>query len=297
MATIYSNLQGGYVSDNPLLIGATTVNSTAFQALPAVSGGDELFLTLDPEGANGAPEIVKVTAHTASATSVTVTRAQQSTTAREHPTNTVWVHSLTKADLDAFAADIGTSRITDLAVTEAKLAAGAVTTDKIADVTVTEAKIADASITEAKLHPDVVLGLSPTIDQGYIDYKYRTSNQTGIGSTEVDISTLSITWTATADHYYQIIGEVNVKSTVANDIATLTITDGSNNAVSVGRVQCASTSLGMKVITTVLHLGADASVTRKLRMKRASGTGSLTVESNILQPSSIMVVDLGPAPV
>lgn len=102
MATIFSNLKSGTVSDNPLTSGATTINSAAFEFLPAVTGSDIMWITLDPDAVNGAPEIVKVTAHTASATSVTVVRAQQSTTARAHPQNTVWKHAVTKTDLDAF---------------------------------------------------------------------------------------------------------------------------------------------------------------------------------------------------
>ena len=102
MAKLFENLQGGVVSDNPLSSGATTVNSTAFASLPVVSG-DTMWITLDPEGANGAPEIVQVTAHTAAATSVTVVRAQQDTSARAHPQNTVWVHALTEADIDTFS--------------------------------------------------------------------------------------------------------------------------------------------------------------------------------------------------
>jgi len=57
-------------------------------------------MVLDPAAVNGAPEIVSITAHTAAATSATITRAQQSTTARAHPSGTSWVVAVTKSDLD-----------------------------------------------------------------------------------------------------------------------------------------------------------------------------------------------------
>lgn len=104
MATLYENLQGGTITDNPLTSGATTINSSAFQYLPTVSGSDIMYITLDPDGSAGAPEIVKITAHTAAATSVTVARAQQDTTARSHVTGTEWIHGLTEDDVDTIFA-------------------------------------------------------------------------------------------------------------------------------------------------------------------------------------------------
>jgi microcystin-dependent protein len=100
MATIYGNFLSGTTSDNPLLIGATTFNSAGLAAMPTVGTPDTMWVVLDPEGVNGAPEIVKVTVHTGSATSATVTRGQQGTAAREHPSGTVWCVSVTKSDLD-----------------------------------------------------------------------------------------------------------------------------------------------------------------------------------------------------
>ena len=100
MAGIKTNFASGTTTDNPLLIGATTANSAAFASLPSVTSPQYLWLTLDPTGSAGAPEIVKVTAHTAAATSVTIARAQQSTTARQHAVTTSWVAPLTKSDAD-----------------------------------------------------------------------------------------------------------------------------------------------------------------------------------------------------
>lgn len=161
MAVIYANLQGGTVSDNPLAIGATTVNSAAFADLPEVVAPDVMYLTLDPTGVDGEPEIVQVTAHTSAATSATIVRASQSTTARAHNSGTIWVNAVTKADLDEFLKTVDTANLEDDAVTGAKIADdsidsqhyvdGSIDTAHLADDAVTTDKITDANVTYDKL--------------------------------------------------------------------------------------------------------------------------------------------------
>lgn len=146
MATLFDNVISGVVDDNPLSSGATTLNSSALANLSAVTGSDIMWITLDPDASGGAPEIVKVTAHTASATSATIVRAQQGTTARAHLQNTVWKHAVTASDLDDFLTTVATADIVDSAVTTAKIADLNVTTGKLAADAVTGAKIADDQI-------------------------------------------------------------------------------------------------------------------------------------------------------
>lgn len=90
----------GLIEDNPLGSGATTLNSAS---LAAIAGGvpstHHLAITLDPDGLDGAPEIVWITAHTASATSATIARGKEGTSARAHARDIPWVHSLTATDV------------------------------------------------------------------------------------------------------------------------------------------------------------------------------------------------------
>lgn len=95
---VRSNFQSGTITDNPLTNVATTINSAAFANLPVIDTTNHMILILDPLASAGAPEIVKVTAHTASATSVTVVRGQEGTTARQHAQGMVWRHSPTVLD-------------------------------------------------------------------------------------------------------------------------------------------------------------------------------------------------------
>lgn len=94
---IRSDLKFGTITDNPLVVGGTSVNSAQFATLPTVAGSDELHITLDPEGSNR--EIVKVTAHSAAATVCTIARGQLGTSAAQHALTTRWVHGAITTDL------------------------------------------------------------------------------------------------------------------------------------------------------------------------------------------------------
>lgn len=89
----------GTITDNPLTDSATTINSAALASLPAIASPDIAVLVLDPAGSAGAPEVVYVTAHTGSATSATISRGQEGSSAREHAQTIPWVHGPTTYDL------------------------------------------------------------------------------------------------------------------------------------------------------------------------------------------------------
>lgn len=88
----------GTITDNPLTNVATTLNSAALASLPAIASPDIAVLVLDPTGSAGAPEVVYVTAHTGSATSATISRAQEGSAARQHASGIAWVHGPTLYD-------------------------------------------------------------------------------------------------------------------------------------------------------------------------------------------------------
>lgn len=104
MARLRSNFQAGTLSGS-ITNSATSISSAAFAALPAVVAPDVLVITLDQAGLGGASEIVRVTAHTALSTSVTVTRGQEGTAARSHASGIAWVHAPTAADFDDVEVD------------------------------------------------------------------------------------------------------------------------------------------------------------------------------------------------
>jgi len=97
VTTLYKNFLAGVI-DAGVAPADTTLNGVNLSNLPTITGSDNLWLVLDPTSLNGAPEVVLVTAHSASATSCTITRGLQGTTARTHPAGTRWVNTLTAAD-------------------------------------------------------------------------------------------------------------------------------------------------------------------------------------------------------
>jgi len=91
---LQQNFLGGE-TDTALTDVATTLSSPALAAMVAVTAPDTMDVVLDPDGIGGAPEIVTVTAHTAAATTATITRGSESSVARAHASSTDWVHGST----------------------------------------------------------------------------------------------------------------------------------------------------------------------------------------------------------
>lgn len=92
------NFKSGTITDNPLTNSATTMNSTNLAGLPAIGSTEYAVLVLDPAGTGNGPEVVYVTAHTGSATSATIVRGREGTTAVQHSSNVTWIHVATAAD-------------------------------------------------------------------------------------------------------------------------------------------------------------------------------------------------------
>lgn len=90
---IRSNNIFGSTTDNPLTSGAALFNSPSLADMPAVTAGNHLIVTLDPLRQYGFPEIVMVTAHTASSTVASIQRGMYGTTPRTHTSGTFWAHA------------------------------------------------------------------------------------------------------------------------------------------------------------------------------------------------------------
>lgn len=75
-------------------------SSPALASLPLVASPDIVHICVDPDGIAGAPEWMKITAHTAAATTATVARASEGSTARKHKANIEWVHTLAPSEMD-----------------------------------------------------------------------------------------------------------------------------------------------------------------------------------------------------
>lgn len=97
---VRTNFIGGLVEDNPLTAAAATLTSAGLAALVSIGATQHAAVVLDPDGINGSPEIIYITAHSATFGTATIARGQEGTTARQHDRDTTWVHSATALDFD-----------------------------------------------------------------------------------------------------------------------------------------------------------------------------------------------------
>ena len=96
---VYANFLGGRLSADAAS-GATSLSSAAFASLPVIDTTNHMLIALDPDGLTGEPLVLRVTAHTAAATTVTVdATGSEGTTARALKAGCDWVHSLVLSDV------------------------------------------------------------------------------------------------------------------------------------------------------------------------------------------------------
>lgn len=97
---IRAAFESGTLGDT-LLIAGTTITFAAAPGFNTLGADEHIALVLDPLGANGAPEIVYITAYTATESTATIVREREGTTAREHPNGSAWAHGPTVRDHSA----------------------------------------------------------------------------------------------------------------------------------------------------------------------------------------------------
>jgi hypothetical protein len=104
---VRSAFLGGLIEDNPLSSSATTLTSAGLASAPVIGSTQHMAIVLDPDGFSGSPEVVYITAHSAAASTATIVRGQEGSTARAHDRDTPWVHSVTVKDFDAAGGGTG----------------------------------------------------------------------------------------------------------------------------------------------------------------------------------------------
>jgi hypothetical protein len=114
---IYANFTGGRI-DVDLASGGTTISSPGFASLPVVDATNHMLIVLDPDGRTGAPQVVRCTAHTAAATTITVeTAAVDGTTARAHKAGAIWTHGTVASDVGKYSRQGGSATDWDVSGT------------------------------------------------------------------------------------------------------------------------------------------------------------------------------------
>ncbi len=134
-----------------------------------------------------------------------------------------------------------------------------------------------------------------TVAWGTLGYVQVTANQTTI-TTEVDLTSLTLTTTFTANRRIKITGACHLQSTVGTDEGALHITDATPTVI-----QVANTGDPGNVVGNPGHAYCSAKVTPaagsklyKLRALRANGTGTFTMVASATTPAFILIEDIGP---
>jgi hypothetical protein len=138
---------------------------------------------------------------------------------------------------------------------------------------------------------DVTVAALP---RGVLGRATRTTAQSGI-TTVTDITSMSVTWTATSSRLYRVSASGLVFSTVANDVAQLSMTDASNTVKALAQEIVAASPLGITIHVEWIVTGLSGSQTTKLRVARSGGSGSLTFDAAGTYPAYLTVEDIGPA--
>lgn len=119
------------------------------------------------------------------------------------------------------------------------------------------------------------------------------ANQATI-STIVDVTTCTLTFTAVANRSIEVIGRVLVQSTVAADVATLSVANAASADLAIARALLTTVTTFVNLPITHHETPAAGSVTYKLRMVRTAGTGTLTVAGGGTGYGVISIKDVGP---
>lgn len=125
----------------------TSITFTGSPGWATLAGGDYIKLVIDPTLGSASPspnplfEIVYVTAYTGGASTATIERGQEGTTAQAHAVNAIWMNGATAADFaGAIEVTDGTTTVTNVA--EIDFTAGATVTNGgsgLAEVAITGA--------------------------------------------------------------------------------------------------------------------------------------------------------------
>lgn len=113
------------------------------------------------------------------------------------------------------------------------------------------------------------------------------AGKSGIGATETTLC--EVTFTTQSDRYLMVEGDLGISAASASLTATLKLTDGSNTAL---RTRTIDLTSGENKTAYIRYLatGDGTSSTFKLRVVRASGTGTISTGVSL-----ITITDVGPS--
>jgi hypothetical protein len=264
---IRANNVFGETDDNPLTVAAISFNSAGLVNLPAVAT-KHAVLTFDPLRQNGDPEIVVVTAHTASSTTATISRGMYGTAAREHPSGTLWVHAPLNEDFISI------------------VTSGTRPADPY------EGQFIYETDTNKLIGHDGT-NWAPRDAGGQIGYAEIIANSATFTSV-ADVAGLSTAVTIGSNRRIRISWRGDVGRSVADGATIMFINEGATVLTrSQSFVRVAAES--MNSTTSVILTPTSGAHTYKIQGQTATGTGNSYVSAQAANPAYILVEDIGAA--
>lgn len=154
------------------------------------------------------------------------------------------------------------------------------------------ASVVAGSIIDPTVFGNEVVDALNAAPRGRVGYAQVVANQTGI-TTVVDLTGLTVTFTAAAGRRYRISMSCKVLSTVVGDAVKVAITDSGGTEIQNAEIINQSGATGQSMGCAVVLVPGAGSVTYKLRATRTSGTGSVSVLAGATSPAFILAEDIG----
>ena len=128
---------------------------------------------------------------------------------------------------------------------------------------------------------------------GVMGYATKTANQTGIGPTATDITSLTLTFTANTLRVYRTTIWSLVRMNTSAGTPVIQITDGSNVVKTEGDMYVAAGGNFATLMVSCIETGVSGSTVRKGRAVVATATMDVIASSTF--PAYITVEDIGQA--
>lgn len=130
------------------------------------------------------------------------------------------------------------------------------------------------------------------LPKGGVAASAGTAQVTSNSTTYVDV--ISVTWTAVAGRKYKITLSGHYVSSVAGDITRIALTTSANGLTLVkDYVNYSVSSATAFEFTALVDSSSSGSLTYKMRVSRAGGTGTVRVFADATRPSYMIVEDIG----
>lgn len=135
-----------------------------------------------------------------------------------------------------------------------------------------------------------------SLPAGWLGYVEKTADQTTISS-EVDVSSLTVTVTVNANRRLYLVAFVNAGGTVVDNRIAVWIKEGATQLQgAVASVPIADASLTTMSFSPSAVITPSAGVhTYKITAGRITGAGTFNIQASSTSPCYLLVRDVGPA--